>query len=72
MENFKLVQSEGLDHLKDGHWKDSKRKFEECLKIRGGDGPSAFLIDQMSEQSGGLFMRPDKWAGFRKYDDSKK
>jgi len=47
MRQFKDLFSEGLTFMKDGMWKDAKKKFEEAMNFKKGDGPAQFLIDYM-------------------------
>mmetsp|Transcript_12400 Transcript_12400/g.26996 ORF Transcript_12400/g.26996 Transcript_12400/m.26996 type:complete len:218 (+) Transcript_12400:433-1086(+) len=65
---FKETFDNALTLFIDGRWKESKKKFDEVLKIRSKDGPSLVIYQYMEETSGGLFVKPEWWKGSRMTD----
>lgn len=45
-----------------GDWSTTKRKLEECLTMRPGDGPSTNLYEFLRDND---FIAPEEWAGYR-------
>jgi len=54
------AHAEGLGHYRAGRWSEARARLEEVIAIRGGDGPSAALLDRMRALDD---APPDDWTG---------
>jgi len=45
MSKFKDLYSEGLNLMKEGQWKEARKKFDEAIQMKKGDGPTMFLME---------------------------
>ncbi len=66
-EKFVEMFDSAMDSYIEGEWKAAHAKFNKCLEMKGGDGPSLSLINFIEKKHN--FVVPEGFEGYRDFQD---